>query len=561
MKSYDSEEKMADSDAGFTEENEVKQMKETPSVDETTEDPAQADRILNFKRGIVAVSVIGCIVLCFMEMGGDKKISQTFAVAILMAALWMTEYIPLVVTAFLPLILFPMFGILDSGDVAINYANNTIFLFIAGYMVALCLQRWNLHRRFALKIISLCGAHPGQLLFGMMLGTFFLSMFVSNTATTVMMVPNAISVLESLEGTSKAEHSSEIKRFGIASMLGICYAANVGGMSSVIGTGTNLVYQAQLAVIFPDAPEVTFASWIGFGLPIGFACFIVIYAYLKVLYLRNFKGDPAPRDFFRREYDALGPWNYEQIAVVAAFSSLAILWIFRPDLEFSSFTIKGWYNIFPEPHYVEDATIGMTVVVILFLMPARPSKLPGAPPLAEGEKDKYSVTLLDWGTANKIPYDIVFLFGGGFALAKAFVESGLSEFLGGKLAAMNVSLVGQVFLVTFAIVWLTELTSNVATTNIMIPLAASLALGAGVSPYTFMIPATLACSCAFTLPIATPPNMIAFSSGRLPLIEMNKAGVVLNIICTFLILGVTFTIVPAVLNVGVREVPEWAYST
>lgn len=349
----------------------------------------------------------------------------------------------------------------------------------------------------------------------------------------------------------------ESKLFGTAVMLGIAYAANVGGMSSLIGTPPNLVFQAQLATLFPESPEITFADWLGFGLPIGIIVALFIWVYLRFMYLRNFQGGIANRKIFIDEYAALGDWSVEQSIVAFTFTLLAFLWIFRPDLEFSSFTIKGWSNLFPEASFISDATIGMCFCVILFLTPARPCMLPDAPADADYKR---STTLLNWETANKMPYDIVFLFGGGFALAQGFVDSGLSAFLGEKLGAMNVSLAGQVFLVIFVMIWLTELTSNTATSNIMIPIAASIAVGAEVSPYTFMIPATLACSCAFCLPIATPPNMVVFSSGRLAMTEMMKAGVILNLVCSVLILGAAFSIVPAVLDVDADEFPEWAAS-
>lgn len=323
----------------------------------------------------------------------------------------------------------------------------------------------------------------------------------------------------------------------------------------MIGTPPNLVFQAQLALLFPDSPEITFADWLGFGLPIGLVIMILTWIYLRFLYLRNFQGSIADRQIFVDQYKALGTWSHEQATVSLTFTVLAILWIFRRDLEFSSFTIKGWSNIFPEPSYISDATIGMCFAVIMFLTPARPSMLPGA---LEDADTTHSTTLLDWKTANKMPYDIVFLFGGGFALAKGFVDSGLSAYLGDKLGGLNISLAGQVFLVVFFMIWLTELTSNTATSNIMIPISASIAVGAAVSPYTFMVPAALACSCAFCLPVATPPNMVVFASKRLPMTEMIRAGVFLNIVCSVLILAWTFSLIPAVLDVEADEFPIWA---
>lgn len=327
--------------------------------------------------------------------------------------------------------------------------------------------------------------------------------------------------------------------------------------ASLIGTPPNLVFQAQLEVLFPDAPEITFADWLGFGLPIGLVIMIITWIYLRVLYLRNFQGTVADRQLFVDQYLALGAWSREQAMVAISFTLLALLWIFRGDMEFSSFTIKGWSNIFPEAGYISDATIGMCFAVVMFLTPARPSMLPDAPP-QDADTSNYLTTLLDWKTANTMPYDIIYLFGGGFALAKGFVKSGLSAYLGDKLGGMDISLALQVFLIVFFIIWLTELTSNTATSNIMIPIAASIAVGASVSPYTFMIPAALACSCAFCLPVATPPNMVVFASKRLPMTEMMRAGIFLNLACSVIILTWTFTLIPAVLDVDADEFPEWA---
>eukprot|EP00934_Nitzschia_sp_Nitz4_P001117 Nitzschia sp. Nitz4//NODE_389_length_21930_cov_67.393920//12226//13995//NITZ4_additional_000050-RA//-1//CDS//3329531874//1117//frame0 len=536
-------------------------------------EPDDSAFAFKIKLTIACVAFVVGFAFCFIELGGDRKINQTLAIAIWMAGLWLTEIIPLVVTAFMPLFLFPLFGINSGAAVAANYANNTIFLFVSGFMIGLTLERWNLHRRFSLKITGACGGKPGFLLLGMMGSTFLLSMFVSNTATALMMVPNAVSVVESLERTSHPENLPHVKKFGIALLLGIAYAANVGGMATVVGTPPNLVFQAQFTKIFPDGDELTFAEWLGFAFPLSFVCFVLIWVYLKFLYLRGFQGEAAPVDFFQKEYLALGPWTYEQMAVALSFTLMALLWIFRADMNLGSVTINGWSNIFPQPSYIADATVGMAINVFLFMCPARSANLPEnqkpAPEAADQSSHndvspvhaKFDTTLLDWSTANKMPYDIMFLFGGGFALADGFLDSGLSAFLGDKLASLSVSIGAQILLLGLVIIWLTELTSNTATANIMIPIAASLAIGSGGSPYAFMAAAAFACSCAFCLPVATPPNMVAFSSGHLPLIEMNKAGVLLNILCTFLVYACAMVLVPAVTGVGVDEFPAWAESS
>lgn len=516
------------------------------------------------KASFCAIGLIVGFVFCFVELGGDRKINQTLSIAIWMATLWLTEIIPLVVTAFMPIVLFPLFGILRSKDVTAQYANDTIFLFISGFLMALTLQRWNLHRRFSLKLLTWCGVRPQLLLLGIMGGTFFLSMFVSNTATSLMMVPNALSVCRSLEESSTGQDRLGSRRFATAILLGIAYSANVGGMASLLGTPPNLVFQKQLALLFPEAPEMTFAIWLGFGIPIALIMLFFVWTYLSFMYLRNLDMGTIDNDIFKNQYEALGSWNREQIIVSVLFIVEALLWIFRKDLEFENVTIKGWANIFPDSSAIADATVGMGIAILLFLCPGQGRNMAEDAPGYESETlpPRAKTTLLDWKTANTMPYDIIFLFGGGFALAKGFIESGLSAWLGEELKGLDsLSLGGLVFVVVVIITWLTELTSNTATSNIMIPIAASLAVALETNPYTLMIPVTFACSCAFALPIATPPNMVVFSTGRLPLREMNKAGLYLNMISAVVLTMGAFTFVPWVLGEDASSFPEWAEIT
>ncbi|CAB9507604.1 Sodium-dependent dicarboxylate transporter SdcS [Seminavis robusta] len=587
---------------------------EETTTSEEQDNHSSSTAISYLKLGVTIVGILTGFILCFVvptAMNDNRQINQTLAIAIWMATLWLTEIIPLVVTALLPLVLFPLFGILDSSDVALQYMNNTIWLLIAGFLLALTLERWACHRRISLKLLTWCGARPPLLLLGMMAATFFLSMFVSNTATTLMMVPNAISVCTILQESSSSQSAKQSTTkqpedpFAHALLLGIAYAANVGGMSSLIGTAPNLVFHRQLELLFPGAPELTFAHWTAFGLPTGLVLFAIIWIYLCVRYLswRHDDNETEPIDptLFQQTYVALGAWTREQITVCTLFVTLCLLWIFRSDIDLGEHVhIPGWANLFPDPSYISDATTGMMIVLVLFVCPARSCHLDISSSNNEGndtikdadddgedeevgsttntsshghgeEEDERlltnehdnknelnDTTLLNWETANKMPYDVVFLLGGGFALAKAFVDSGLSEYLGEQLATLRLEVVGLVFLMITMIIWLTELTSNTSTSNIMIPIAASMAVATQTSPYTFMIPATMACSCAFVLPIATPPNMVVFSTGRLPMAEMNKAGVFLNVIGSALLLGATYTIIPAVMGVAAEEFPEWA---
>lgn len=564
---------------------------------ESDEEDGQQEGKLKFQTkrvqyAIVAMGMLSGFIMCFVTIDDNPHINQTLAIAIWMATLWLTEIIPLVVTAFFPLVLFPLFGILNSKVVATQYINNTIVLLMSGFLVALTLERWNLHKRLSLKILTLCGSSsPSLLLLGMMIPTFFLSMFISNTATTLMMVPNAMSIVSALEDKEKDDNEEEEEtkdskkkkggKFATALLLGIAYAANVGGMSSLIGTPPNLVFQRQFELFFPDAPGFTFANWIAFGMPTGLIMFVCIWAYLCAVYLRGMtnnknnssSSEGSEKKLFMDMYAALGAWSHEQISVAVLFVLLCMLWVFRKDLNFGNFEIPGWSNIFPEPSYISDGTTGMLICILLFVLPGRSSMLgENSNSSAEDDveeidettaffqekKDKCDTTLLDWKTANQMPYDVIFLLGGGFALAKAFVESGLSQYLGDQLANLDLSLAALLFLTITLIVWLTELTSNTSTSNIFVPLAASLAVATQVSPYTFMIPATMACSCAFVLPIATPPNSVVFSTGLLPMREMNKAGIILNVLGSLVLFAAAYTIIPVTLGVDANDYPTWA---
>jgi solute carrier family 13 (sodium-dependent dicarboxylate transporter), member 2/3/5 len=549
-------------DAGVDNDDDVYHKK--PRVMDENGMSWDVDETSKAKKIISGVGLLVGFILFFTTIDDNKAINQTLGVAVWMATLWLTELIPSHITAFLPIFMFPLFGILTAAKAAEQYFNDLNWLFISGFMISLSLERWNLHRRFALKILTFCGNKPMLLLFGIMTATFCLSMFISNTATALMMVTNGVSICKSLEEHSPLEFRDENKRFGIAVMLGIAYASNVGGMSSLIGTGPNLAFAQQLSIIFPDVPEFTFADWLFFGLPIGLLIHVITWGYLCFMYLRDFQGtDHIDPQMFVDQYAAMGPWSREQITVAVLFVSLAIGWVFRADLDFSAVVIPGWYNLFPAPDTISDTTIGIVIGFLLMIIPARASMLPAHSLTAyrrkkDGTPVTAMTTLLDWNTASKMPYDILFLLGGGFCLARAFQDGGLSKFLGDKMAAMDVSIGALVFILTFFIIWLTEITSNTSTANIMIPISAALAIGREASPFTFMIPATMACSCAFFLPIATPPNMVVYATGLLPLRDMNKAGVFLNFVCLFIIVGAVYSIIPAVLGVRPDEFPTWA---
>ena len=379
------------------------------------------------------------------------QVKYTLATALLMATWWITEVIPLAVTSLVPIVLFPLFGIMNGRDVSATYFNHVIFLFIGGFIVALAMQKWNLHKRIALKILMITGISPGRILLGFMLATSFLSMWISNTATTMMMVPILISIITKLE---EIISKKEIQRYSIGLLLGVAYSASIGGIATLVGTPPNLSFARIFQIMFPEAPEISFATWFVFALPISIVFFVLIWTYLYFLFRpKKVNWENTPVDDFKDQYKSLGRVSFEEKSVFIVFIGLAVLWLFRADIQLGNFTISGWSSLFSYPGYFNDGTVAIFASLLLFLIPSKSGK---------GKR------LMDWEAAKGIPWNIVLLFGGGFALASGFKESGLSIWFGNQL-----SFVGEFhpFFVIMAIclmmTFLTELTSNTATTEML----------------------------------------------------------------------------------------------
>lgn len=447
------------------------------------------------------------------------EVTYTAGVALLMAIWWITEVISLGVTAMLPLVLFPVLHILPAKEVAPTYFNSIVFLFLGAFIVALAMEKWELHRRIGLKILSLLGKSGSGIILGFMLTTAFLSMWISNTATAMIMVPIALAVIVKLEETTG---EGQLKEFTVALLLAIAYSASIGGVATIIGTPPNLVFMEIYHIYYPDATPVTFLQWMLFALPVAivflFLAWLVLVGIFRVL-KNEIRFD---RQYFRDEYRKLGPTSYEEKVVLVVFVVMALLWMTRADIVLGLFTIPGWAAFFPDPSYVDDSTVAIAMAVILFLIPSR---------------DKKSGRIMDWQTARRLPWGIILLFGGGFALAKGMKSSGLSLWIGQQLHGLsNVSPIIIVLAVSALVVFLTELTSNTATTQMILPIMASVANAIAVSPLLLMIPATLAASFAFMLPVATPPNAVVFGTHRLKVYEMARVGILMNFIAMGLIL-------------------------
>jgi sodium-dependent dicarboxylate transporter 2/3/5 len=488
------------------------------------------------------LGVLFCLlILLFTDLKpGHPEVTRTLAVAALMATWWVTEALPLSATALLPLVLFPMLGILDGKQVSTTYMNHIIFIFIGGFVMALAMEKWNLHKRIALKILMIVGVSPGRILFGFMLATAFLSMWISNTATTMMMIPIVLSIVLSLE---ESIGSKGISKYATGLFLAIAYSASVGGMATLVGTPTNLVMPRVLTLLYPDAPDISFASWFFYALPVTMIMFAAIWLLIHFMYRPGGKWTGIDRAHFRNQYRQLGRTSYEEKVVLVLFVVLALLWIFRADIEFDRFTIPGWSSVFGHPAYINDGTVAMLIAVILFIMPAK-----------SGESKR----IMDWKTAQKLPWNIALLFGGGFALAEGFQSSGLALWFGEQLAwTRNVHPLLIMFAIVTLMSFLTELTSNVASTQMLLPVFASLAVSSGNNPILFMIPATLASSLAFMLPTATPPNAIIFGTERIRIATMIRTGFLLNMIGVLIVVVMMWFLGTGFFNVEPGVLPGW----
>ncbi|MCB2199105.1 SLC13 family permease [bacterium] len=477
------------------------------------------------------------------EVDGSALVARTAGVAVWMAVWWLTEAVPLAVTSLLPLVFFPLLGILPSGKIASYYTNDIVFLFIGGFIVALAMERWMLHKRIALHVILTVGGGPIRTLFGFMLATALLSMWISNTATAMMMVPIAGAVLARWD---KLYDAKQARFFAIALLLGIAYSASVGGMGTLVGTPPNLVFAQLFHQQFEGVAPVSFAEWFIFALPLSLIFLVIVWGVLTLMYMRGARVEAGAKDLFRSELKDLGRMSHEEKTVLVVFGLLALLWVFRTPLDTGWFTIPGWNMLLPEPSFAGDGTAAIALGILLFVLPAK------------GER---GARIMDWQTARQLPWRIVLLFGGGFALAGAIKASGLASWIGVQMQGLSVlPPVLTTASISFLMTFLTELTSNTATTQMAMPILGALAVAIGRSPYFLMIPATLSASCAFMMPVATPPNAIVFGTGRLRIADMAKTGIALNLIGVVLITIYMHLIGPLHFSTQPLEQPESSQS-
>lgn len=490
----------------------------------------------------------------FLLMPGDLGVWPRLvaATAVLMGVWWMTEALPIPATALLPLVIFPL-GVpaaeSDGGvtfdSIGASYGNNIIFLFMGGFMLALAMQRWNLHRRIALGVLKLMGAKTVNLVLGFMIATGFISMWVSNTATAVMMLPIGVSILVLVqrygtedalaadavpaaeqsapgEAPTQAEIRSLTKsNFGTALMLGIAYAASIGSLGTIIGTPPNTLLAGHMAA--EHGIQIGFGQWMLVGVPIAVVLLLACWLLLtRVLFRPEIDEVPGGRDLIAAELARLGRMSAPEAKVLVIFVLAALAWITVPLLSEYVFGLDS--------PLLSDAAIAMVVGLVLFLLPA-------------GGGAGRGVRLLDWEAAKELPWGVLLLFGGGLALSGQFSKSGLSTWLGEQVRSLGeIPVWVLVVIAAIGILLLTEMTSNTATAATFLPVASGVALGTGVEPLMLAAPVALAATCAFMLPVATPPNAIAYGSGYVTIGQMVKGGVWLNIIAVVLISVASMTL-------------------
>ena len=530
--------------------------------------------------------------LFFVELDpSNPMVTRMAAVITWMAIWWITEAIPLSATALLPIVLFPLLGImrgraqsaaglidaegagLPSGvalsdldivypNVAAQYMDWIILLYLGGFIIATAVEKWNLHKRIALSILRIIGGKPHRLVLGFMVATAFLSMWLSNTATAMMMMPMGMSLVllyeELNEKTRLAggQVDARAPNFALTLLLGIAYSASIGGVATLIGTPPNGVLVTQMGQLFPDAPEFAFMTWMSFALPMSLVFLLTSWVLLTRFVFPLPATTPfSGKEFIAEEIEKLGPITTEERRVRGVFIAVAVLWMTRKERLFGEdVDIFGWsyyldrlfekFGAAPISSLIDDGTVSIAMALTLFIIPA--SKSVGG-------------RLMDWEDTKNVPWGILLLFGGGLAIAKGFSTSGLGTYMASQLQVLlgDASPFAIVISTVGFITLLTEVSSNVATISLALPIMASLSQAIAVHPLLLIIPTTLAASCAFMLPVSTPPNAIIYASGRVPITKMVIAGLWLDLLSVIIVTAFVYTLGHVAFDV-LGDFPSWA---
>lgn len=492
-------------------ENTASKNKENTAEAETSPDEEPPDQNRSYKPAQAVGLALGpslfLIIHFFVQLEGmSSQASTMLGLIAWIATWWVTEALPIPVTSLLPLILFPLTGINEMDTVAASYGDPLIFLFAGSFMIALSMEKWNLHKRIALTVISFVGTNPNTIILGFMIATGFLSMWISNTATTMMMVPICIAVTKHVADSLKESNIDTTPGefpFGTALMLGTAYAATIGGFGTLIGAPANTILAATVNSLYDIS--IPFSTWMMFGVPLVILLLPLVWIYLiKVAFPMKIKDIPGGKEIIKKELTSLGKAGYEEKIVLIVFSLTAFAWVTR------SFLLQ---NYIPG---LDDTMIALIGATLLFIIPAKNKK----------------ENIMDWNTALKLPWGILWLFGGGLALAGGITNSGLDAWLGDQLIAFeNAPMFLTLAFIIGLITLLTEFTSNTATSTMVYPIVAAGAAALGTDPLTLMVAACMGATFAFMLPVAAPPNAIVFATGYIKMKKMAAAGVWLNVIC------------------------------
>ena len=425
---------------------------------------------------------------------------------------WFTEVVHIAITSLLPFVLLPSLGIIDIKETAAQYMDPILFLFIGGFIISFAIEKWGLHKRVALRILSITGKNPAQLLLGIMITSYFISMWISNTATVMMLLSAVMAIIYQLDHHYNDKHQH--RKLSSALLIGLAYAATIGGMATLVGTPTNMIFYRAYLEAYPLQNDLSFISWFKVGFPISILLLLITWMVLKINISKKEQAINFDISIFKKAYQDLGKFSSEEKTVGLIFISTALLWFTRADIPLGSFTIKGWCNLFPYPNQMQDSTVAIVCALLLFILPA-------------SEKGK---SILEWKDTAKLPFDILLLFGSGFALAKGFESSGLSKYLASQLNFLNgVHPLMILLIVCVIITIISEFASNVASIQLALPILIALQDAMHLHPMVLLVPATLAASLGFMMPVATAPNTIVFSSGHIKTSEMGFVGFWVNI--------------------------------
>ena len=480
--------------------------------------------------GLLLGPLLFVLTLLFLQAEGlDQNGIFVVAAALWIATWWVTEAIPIPATSLLPLVLFPMGGIMTNQDTASFYGDDIVFLFLGGFLLAVAMEKWNLHTRIALSIIKAIGTTTATILLGFMISTALLSMFVSNTAAVMIMIPIGLAIIKEAHSLSTPSVQKDVKIFEKSLVLAIGYAGTIGGLGTLIGTPPLIILAGQMKQIFDV--EMNFAQWMLVGVPVVIVLLALAWAYMNFFQFKHGMNQlPGGRKIIVDELDKLGKITKEEKWVLAVFILAASLWILR----------GFFFDQFAFTELLGDGSIAMVAAVLLFIIPSK----------------RQNGRVLDWGVAKDLPWGVLLLFGGGLALAGSIVETGVDQWIGEMLSGVGgMPLILMIAIVALLILFLTEFTSNTATATMILPVLAGLAIALDVHPLALMVPAAMAANCAFMLPVGTPPNAIVFGTGKVTIGEMMKAGFGLNIIAALMIIIVVYLWVPVVYGIDLLTFP------